>query len=363
MATDDATVLLISDCSDQSRKLSGWIGRFFTCRNIGLHERADFARDVAAVVADVGFRDAARIARLRSLLAPYRSAATPIMAVLRDNSHYEQVQAVALGATSVLPSTASSVEICGAVAAALGSAASSAPAAAASSAAEHVEQALLEFRGIFHAATRGETFTRAVVDKAAGSVLDAVADGGIRRWLEIVWTYDNATYQHCMLVTGLAAEFARSLGLSAHDQQRLVKGALLHDLGKAKIPLAILNKPGRLNPEELTVMRTHPGIGYDLLREQGSYEPEILEVVLRHHELLDGTGYPDGLAGPQISDLVRLTTICDIYAALIEHRPYRQPVPPTRAFDILHEMGGKLESALVRAFARVAQSSAAPAFA
>jgi putative nucleotidyltransferase with HDIG domain len=270
------------------------------------------------------------------------------------------VQAVALGANSVLPSTASSAEICRAVAAALGDAVPATPANAAASAAAHVEHARLEFHSIFHAATCGDDFTRAEVDNATGSVVAAIADGGIRRWLDIVWTYDNATYQHCMLVTGLAAEFAKSLGVSANDQQRLVRGALLHDLGKAKIPLPILNKPGRLDPQELAVMRTHPGIGYEILREQGGYEPEILEVVLRHHELLDGSGYPDGLSGSQIGDLVRLTTICDIFAALIERRPYKQPMPPTRAFDILRDMGGKLEAALVRAFTQVAENSAVP---
>jgi putative nucleotidyltransferase with HDIG domain len=361
MTAANPTVLLISDRADQSRQLGGWIGRVCTCRNISLDERPDAAKDVAAVVVDVAFRNAAGIARLRLLLAPYRSAAAPIVALLRDNSHYEQVQAVALGATNVLPPTASSVEVCRAVAAALGADISATPAHAAAAGAEHVEQARLEFHGIFHAATCGENFTRAEVDNATGSVVEAVADHGIRRWLEIVWTYDNGTYQHCMLVTGLAAEFARSLGLSANDQERLVRGALLHDLGKAKIPLPILNKPGRLDPQELTIMRTHPGIGHEILRGQGSYELEILEVVLRHHELLDGSGYPDGLSGSQIGDLVRLTTICDIYAALIEHRPYKQPMPPTRAFDILHEMGGKLEAALVRAFTRVAESSAVPA--
>jgi putative nucleotidyltransferase with HDIG domain len=356
MKTDNPTVLLISDRPHQSRELGNWIGRLCACRSIGLHERLYDAKHVAAVVTDVAFRDVAGIARLRSILAPYRAAATPITTVLRDNSHYEQVQAVALGATSVLPSTASSAEICRAVAAALGTTIASAPATTQ----EHVEQARLKFQGIFRATTRGEPFTRTKVDNATDSVVEAVEEGGIRRWLEIVWAYDNITYQHCMLVTGLAAEFAKILAFSISDQKRLVRGALLHDLGKAKIPLAILNKPGSLDPQELAIMRTHPGIGYDLLREQGGYEPEILEVVLRHHEFLDGSGYPDGLSGSQISDLVRLTTICDIYAALIEHRPYRQPTPPARAFNILGDMGGKLEAALVRAFASVAEGSSAP---
>lgn len=359
MTTDNPTVLLISDRSDQSRELASWIGRMCACRSMGLDDQPQPAKDIAVIVTDVAFRDAAHVAQLRAVLRHYRGVTTPVAAVLRDDSRHEQVQAGALGATRVLPSTASLNEICRAVAIAIEATVPSAMAALES--AQQVEQARGEFHNIFHAATSGDAFTRAAVDNATGSVVAAIADGGIRRWLEIVWTYDNTTYQHCMLVTGLAAEFARSLGLTAKDQERLTRGALLHDLGKAKIPLAILNKPGRLDPEELTVIRTHPGIGYELLRGQGGYEPEILEVVLRHHELLDGSGYPDGLSGSQIGDLVRLITICDIYAALIERRPYKQPMLPARAFDILQDMGSKLEGALVRAFTRVAENSAAPA--
>lgn len=192
------------------------------------------------------------------------------------------------------------------------------------------------------------------------SVMAAIADGGIRQWLEVVWTYDDFTYQHCLLVTGLAAAFAADLGFTKNDQQHLIKGALLHDLGKAKVPLAILNKPGPLTSKEVAVMRTHVTVGHELLSEQGDYPPELLDVVLRHHELLDGSGYPDGLEGSQISDLVRLVTICDIYAALIERRPYRHFMQPAQAFQTLQEMEGKLEAALVRAFAQIAEKSALP---
>ena len=188
----------------------------------------------------------------------------------------------------------------------------------------------------------------------------AIAEGGIRQWLDVVWTYDEATYQHCLLVTGLAAAFAASLHFTKTDQKNVTRAALLHDLGKAKIPLAILNKSSALTAEEIAIMRTHAQIGYELLREQGEFESEILEVVLRHHELLDGSGYPDGLAGSQINDLVRLVTICDIYAALIERRSYKQAIDPASAFKILKEMEGKLEGALVRAFSQVAERSAAP---
>ena len=155
-----------------------------------------------------------------------------------------------------------------------------------------------------------------------------------------------------------AKELTTKFGIECNP--RIRSDSARHDLGKARIPLAILNKSGALTSEEAAIMRTHARIGYELLSQQGDYEPELLEVVLRHHELLDGSGYPDGLAGPQINDLVRLVTICDVYAALIERRSYKQAMEPAPAFKILQEMEGKLEGALVRAFAQVAKRSASP---
>jgi putative nucleotidyltransferase with HDIG domain len=356
----DRAILLISDRPDRSRELARRLGGFYACRIAGLYEQQTTAEPVAAVVTDVGFRDPADIERLRHLLSQPRALAVPIVAILRDNSHLERVQAVAVGAAFLFPADASVSDISAALAPAIRSTISSVVPAASLAPAQNIEQARLHFGTIFNAAARGESVSRTSVENATASVMTAIAEGGIRQWLEVVWTYDEITYQHCLLVTGLAAEFSASLQFASNDQKHVTRAALLHDLGKAKIPLAILNKPGALTGEEVAIMRAHARIGYELLREQSGYEPEILEVVLRHHELLDGSGYPDGLAGPQISDLVRLVTICDVYAALIERRSYKQAMEPAPAFKILQEMEGKLEGALVRAFAQVAERSAAP---
>jgi len=101
-------------------------------------------------------------------------------------------------------------------------------------------------------------------------------------------------------------------------------------------------------------MRRHPVIGHELLKDIADISPEILDGVRHHHEFLDGSGYPDGLKAPQISDLVRLLTISDIFAALIESRPYRPAMPRQRAYSILRGMDGKLERSLVKAFRNVA---------
>ena len=166
--------------------------------------------------------------------------------------------------------------------------------------------------------------------------------------------YHEGTFQHCLLVTGVAVGFALDIGFASPDVKRLGMAATLHDIGKARIPLSILDKPGRLDPAEEEIMRRHPVIGYELLKDISGISPEILDGVRHHHEYLDGSGYPDALTAPEISDLVRLLTISDIFAALIESRPYRPPMSRQNAYKILCGMDGKLERSLVKAFRNVA---------
>lgn len=96
-------------------------------------------------------------------------------------------------------------------------------------------------------------------------------------------------------------------------------------------------------------MRTHAALGYDMLVD-GDFSPEMLQVVRSHHEMLDGSGYPDRLRGDEIPDLVRLVTICDIYGALIERRPYRPAMSGSKAYEIVQSMSGRLDADLVGSF-------------
>ena len=347
-------ILLISDRADCSQKLARLLGRLTACRTIGLSEASNAPNSVLAAVMDVGLLCPANIQRLRRQLSRPGMLGVPIMALLRDNSHLERVQAVAVGATVLLPPKASVADYAAALAAVI----PPATYGSASAIPQDIEAARLQFGTIFDTARSGEIIRKSSIDEATQSVMAAISARGIRQWLEVVWTYHDATYQHCLLVTGLAAEFAAILRFTINDQKRVIGAALLHDLGKAKIPLTILNKPSSLTNEEVEIMRDHARIGYELLSEQGDFEQEQLEVILRHHELLDGSGYPDGLAGSQINDLVRLVTISDIYAALIERRSYKVNIHPAEAFKTLQDMEGKLEGALVRAFGKVAERAA-----
>ena len=185
-------------------------------------------------------------------------------------------------------------------------------------------------------------------------ILDALHSSGIRSWLEAVRRHHSRTYRHSLLVTGFAVAFAQKLGMREEDQKRLARAGLLHDIGKAFTPLSILDKPDKLTDEEMKEIKKHPVLGHEVLIQQGGFPDEILDCVLHHHELLDGSGYPDGLRGDQIVDLVRITTIADIFSALIEERSYKQPLSPDRALEIMQQMGGKLDGDLLRAFSSVA---------
>jgi putative nucleotidyltransferase with HDIG domain len=159
-----------------------------------------------------------------------------------------------------------------------------------------------------------------------------------------------------MLVAGLVGGLSKSLGFRVADCRLLTQAALVHDVGKAKIPPEILNKPGPLTPAERIVIERHPALGHEMLAGKG-FSGEIETVVRSHHEFLDGSGYPDRLKGAEIPDMVRLVTICDIFGALIERRAYKPPLDPEEALSILQKMGPKIDQTLLRA-ARTYLSSA-----
>jgi HD-GYP domain-containing protein (c-di-GMP phosphodiesterase class II) len=117
-----------------------------------------------------------------------------------------------------------------------------------------------------------------------------------------------------------------------------------------------LEKPGPLDADELAVMRQHPLLGLEALKTVPGLQPEMLDMVVHHHELLDGSGYPHGLQASEIPDLVRAMTIADIFGALIERRSYKPPMSGEAAYQILKDMGPKLDRDLVREFQPISRA-------
>jgi putative nucleotidyltransferase with HDIG domain len=212
----------------------------------------------------------------------------------------------------------------------------------------------IAIRSMFSAVLSGKPIDVSQAKGAGSRIADNIAQGGLSSCLEAIRRHHEGTYQHCLLVTGIAVDFGLRLGAGKPDIERLYSAAIFHDIGKAKIPLAVLDKPGRLDVQERALIETHPAAGYEVLKGHPGISPEILDAVRHHHEYLDGSGYPDALCGASISDIVRILTISDIFAALIERRQYKPTMPREQAYEILQSMEGKLERPLVTAFKDVA---------
>jgi hypothetical protein len=150
---------------------------------------------------------------------------------------------------------------------------------------------------------------------------------------------DENTRGHNLRVANLAVRIGRAMELPTDTLRTLARAGLLHDVGKIGIPDAILSKPGALDPDEWTVIKRHPSLGHDILLRVPSLRKEA-DIVVAHHERLDGSGYPRGLRGEQIPLESRILAVADTYDVLVSNRPYRQAFDQTRAIRILYEECG-----------------------
>jgi putative two-component system response regulator len=150
----------------------------------------------------------------------------------------------------------------------------------------------------------------------------------------------------------LCGRLARAIGMSEADAERIEQASLLHDVGKIGLPDDILHKPGKLTPEERTVMQRHATIGADLLAGSPSPLLQAAEQIARtHHERWDGGGYPAGLRGEDIPLPGRIAAICDVYDALLSERPYKAAWTVEAALGHVASQSGKhFDPALVQVF-------------
>lgn len=149
--------------------------------------------------------------------------------------------------------------------------------------------------------------------------------------------FDEYTYTHCINVSVLAVVLGKKLGYPRERLELIGMAGMFHDVGKALIPPQILNKPGKLTEEEMNVMRTHPLHGYRLLLQQPDIPEEVIRGAVEHHEKHDGSGYPRGLKGEEISETARLLAVVDVYDALTSKRVYKDPLPPGKVLGMMYQ--------------------------
>jgi len=183
---------------------------------------------------------------------------------------------------------------------------------------------------------------KAVSAESAGELVEEISSSVMRNpgaliSLARLKTADDYTYMHSVAVCALMVSLARQLGLEEADVREAGMAGLLHDLGKAKMPMKVLNKPGKLTDEEFRIIKNHPVEGHRLLVEGGSASEIVLDVCLHHHEKVDGTGYPDRLTDAQITRFAKMGAVCDVYDAITSNRPYKAGWDPAASIRKMAE--------------------------
>jgi putative nucleotidyltransferase with HDIG domain len=344
-------VHIVADQQSKISELQALFGPEYCVTSALLERTKGLPQECDALVAAADLRNADNIIALKEASATFRAARRKIF-IIDQKARLGAAQAYALGATHVLFNPVYRQALLTALAGSGkriepdGDGSQGARAAASEGAAS--------LASMFSAVSDGRQIDVAEAKLAAARIADNIADDGFSEWLGTVRRHHEGTYQHCLLVTGTAVAFGLHLGVSKPDIERMYSAAMFHDIGKARIPIAVLDKPGRLDEQERALIETHPVAGYDALKGTRGISPEILDAVRHHHEFLDGSGYPDALGAESITDIVRILTISDIFAALIEDRRYKPPMSRPQAYEILCGMRGKLEGPLVKAFREVA---------
>lgn len=173
-----------------------------------------------------------------------------------------------------------------------------------------------------------QTDLRAVKQAVDLIIADLRANSRASIGLYSLSSFDQETYHHSLNVCILSISIGQELGWSLSDLRLLGTGALLHDIGKLLIPKQIINKPGKLTPEEYGLIKTHTTKGWDLLSKCYDIGAVAAHAALDHHERLDGSGYPRQVMGNQISDIGRITAVTDVYEAMTSDRPQRKAILP-----------------------------------
>lgn len=181
-------------------------------------------------------------------------------------------------------------------------------------------------------------------------LIEAVGNSDFKAILDGVRQHDDYTYAHSLRVATFLTVFAHGLGLRDDDLATITAGGLMHDIGKKHVPHRVLNKPGSLDPDEWRVMRSHVDHTLAALDEAVSLPRGARLIAAQHHEKLDGTGYPGGLARNQINELARMAAIADVFGALTDRRCYKPPMPAEKALSIMGTMTHALDGHLLALF-------------
>ena len=193
---------------------------------------------------------------------------------------------------------------------------------------------------LFEELREGNTFDLGQARELAERTVDSIVDNeNAMLWLTLLKHKDQYTSYHSINVCTLSVLFGSYLGLTDGELRVLGMGALLHDLGKMRVPLDIINKSSKLDPHEMAVMRQHPELGLAILAEAKGVPPQVSDVVYGHHERYDGSGYPRGLKGDEIGLFPMIVSLVDVYDAMTSDRAYHDRISSHEVLNLMYSWG------------------------
>jgi putative nucleotidyltransferase with HDIG domain len=216
------------------------------------------------------------------------------------------------------------------------------------------QQAKQAVVSMFEEARMGNTVDVGGAELLVEEISDSVSrNPGALISLARLKTVDDYTYMHSVAVCAMMVALAKQLGLDEAQTRSAGLAGLLHDLGKALMPMAVLNKPGKLTDAEFTIIKSHPVEGHKMLLGGVNVDPMVLDVCLHHHEKTDGSGYPSGLKADEISLFAKMGAVCDVYDAITSNRPYKLGWDPAESLRKMAEWTrGHFDPTVFQAFVK-----------
>ena len=207
---------------------------------------------------------------------------------------------------------------------------------------------------MFEEARMGKAVDTGGAQKLVEEITDSVArNPGALISLARLKTADDYTYMHSVAVCAMMVALAKQLNLDEKQTRVAGMAGLMHDLGKAMIPMEVLNKPGKLSAAEFEIVKRHPKEGHTLLLTGSDVHPFVLDVCLHHHEKTDGSGYPEGLKDADISLFAKMGAVCDVYDAITSNRPYKLGWDPAESLRRMAEWAkGHFDPQVFQAFVK-----------
>lgn len=350
-ASTRSTVVVLTDTPAELNRLKRSLRAKFEVTGALVADRPPSGIRAEALIVSINLKDLEAVNIARKFVTSCLNKIDHRLFLTEEMSHHSTSQALAIGATLVLEKSSLPAKLDEIFA---GKSTAAGVIMQRLSLDESVSWSAQRLFAMISAVQTGRPIDLSELESDADLIIDGLSRHGLSQWLDYVRRHHEGTYQHCLLVAGVLVDFGFSLGARKSDVRNLYISAMLHDLGKANIPLEVLQKAGSLDENERSTIELHPALGFTALRGADGLDSEVLDAVLHHHEYLDGSGYPDKLSGNEISDVARMLTIADIFAALVERRSYKAPMQRSQAYDILQSMKTKLEIPLVGAFKKVA---------